>query len=224
MKVTAVYGQQHHGNTYRLTQLLLAELDCRQDELWEFTVNGMGQCVGCTQCIMKDEQLCPHRSQTEPIIMAMEQSDVIIFASPNYCFGMTGQLKTFCDHMAYRWMVHRPYDMRGKIGIAVTTAAGAGAAAAAKAICTQFGWWSVGRCYKLTCNIQAPDWEKIAPKRMQKIERRVHKLANRVNQSAGHAKPRIKTNVMFAVMRKMHGKGCWSDLERTYWETKLAKK
>ncbi|HEY8391580.1 MAG TPA: NAD(P)H-dependent oxidoreductase, partial [Capillibacterium sp.] len=42
--------------------------------------------------------------------------------------GMTGQLKTFLDHMGYRWLPHRPHpQMFRKIGLAVSTAAGAGA-------------------------------------------------------------------------------------------------
>lgn len=51
--------------------------------------------------------------------------------TPNYCMGMTGQLKTFFDHMAYRWLSHSPLGaMQNKIAIAVSTTAGAGAGVA----------------------------------------------------------------------------------------------
>jgi len=41
---------------------------------------------------------------------------------------MSGQLKTFFDHMAYRWISHRPHpSMKNKIGVAISTTAGAGA-------------------------------------------------------------------------------------------------
>ena len=49
-------------------------------------------------------------------------------ATPPTVPSMTGQLKTFLDHMGYRWLPHRPHpQMFRKIGLAVSTAAGAGA-------------------------------------------------------------------------------------------------
>jgi len=224
MKVAVVYGQKHQGNTYKVAQLLLSRLDCRKEDLKEFWVNGMGQCVGCYQCILHDEKLCPHRNQTEPIITAIQEAEVVIFASPNYCFGMTGQMKSFCDHMAYRWMVHRPYDMRDKIGIAISSTAGAGAPTVAKEIRKQFSWWSIGRTYLLPFTVWAGSWDEIEAKRMRKLEKRVSALARKVNRTAGHSKPCLKTRFLFFLMKRMHLKASWNEMERKYWEEQFIKK
>ena len=105
--------------------------------------------MGCFSCVIKDEELCPQRSVVDPIIMAIEQSDIIITESPNYCMEMSGQLKTFFDHMAYRWISHRPHpSMKNKIGVAISTTAGVGAKGTAKKI--PHGIWLTGSTGKIT--------------------------------------------------------------------------
>lgn len=218
MKITVVNGQAHKGNTYQLTHMLLEQLDCNEGDIKEFNVNGMGQCVGCTQCILKDEKVCPHRAQVEPIIEALDESDVIIFNSPNYCMGMSGQMKSFCDHMAYRWMSHRPNGtMRNKIGVAISTTAGTGASKTTKAICTQFTWWAVGRTYQLPFTVSAYKWEEISKKRIEKLQKKVKKLANKINHRVGHVRPCFKTRFFFGMMTIMHEKMAWSELETEHW-------
>lgn len=146
MKVAVIHGQAHKGSTYNVTRSLLDQLNCEEADIMEFQVNGMGQCMGCFSCILKDEERCPHRAQVEPIILAMEEADVIVVESPNYVMGMTGQLKSFFDHLGYRWMAHRPNgEMRKKIAVAISTTAGSGAKKATKDIATQFMWLAIGK-------------------------------------------------------------------------------
>lgn len=170
MQVVIIHGQQHQGNTYRLTQMLLHKLHCTPTEIQTFFVNGMPQCVGCCQCMMQDETRCPHHEQVAPILTALDQADVILLTSPNYCFEMTGQLKSFCDHVAYRWMIHRPADLRQKIGVALSTAAGGGARSVTKSLRRQMQWWSVGRVYQLSFLMQVENWADIPTRRMRKLE------------------------------------------------------
>lgn len=218
MKITVVHGQAHKKNTYKLTQMLLSALDCEKDDISEFYVNGISQCVGCTQCILKDEKLCPHLAETTPIIEAIDRADVILFDTPNYCMGMSGQLKSFCDHMAYRWMSHRPHDMRHKIGVAVSTAAGSGAKKATKEICNNFIWWSMGRTYQLPVIVSALNFDEISEKRMKKIKKKVARLADKINREVGKVKPCIKTRFFFRMMTMMHSGMAWSEVETAYWK------
>jgi multimeric flavodoxin WrbA len=219
MNITIIYGQQHHGNTYKLTQMLLTQLSDTETTIREFSVNGMPQCVGCCQCIMKDERLCPHRDRTDPIITAMENADIIIFASPNYCFEMTGQMKSFCDHLAYRWMIHRPYDMRRKIGVAISTTAGGGAFSVTKSIKRQMQWWSIGRVFRLNLAIWADSIEKMPEKRRHKLEKRVEKLAKKIKHIGSNPHPCIKVKLLFRIMKKLHSKEGWNEVETVYWSS-----
>lgn len=218
MKTVVVYGQKHRGNTWRLTQMLLEKLDCRKEETEEYFINGIGQCIGCYTCIMEDEMKCPHRKETDALIRSIETAELIIFSSPNYCFEMTGQMKSFCDHMAYRWMIHRPVDMRRKIGVAISTTAGGGAGSVTKSIVRQFSWWSVGRTYQFPVAVWADNWEKISEKRMRGITRKVNKLAGKINCKIAKSRACIKTRLLFAVMRKMHQGEGWNKVEHEYWK------
>ncbi len=81
-------------------------------------------CVGCMQCILKDEKRCPHYEKLRPLTEAMDAADVIILASPVYVYHVTGAMKTFLDHYGYRWLIHRPVaSMFGKQGVCISTSA-----------------------------------------------------------------------------------------------------
>jgi multimeric flavodoxin WrbA len=181
-------------------------------------LTGIRACVGCLSCITNDERLCPNQAFVQPIIQAIEQADVVVFASPTYCFGMTGQMKELCDHFVYRWMSHRPADMRRKIGVAVTTAAGGGAKAAAKEIARQFRWWSVGEIHLLPFLIQAEKWDAISSKRKLGIQRRTERLARRINQTAGHARQNIPGRFLFFVMGLMMRHNDWNPVDAAWWK------
>jgi len=219
MKITVIHGQAHHRNTYHLTQLLLEQLDCSKEDITEFKINGIGQCVGCFQCILKDEKICPHREQIEPIIRSMEAADVIVMASPNYVMGMTGQLKSFCDHMAYRWMSHRPNgEMKNKIGVAISTTAGLGAKKATKDMAIQFRWWAIGKVYKLPFTVAASSWDEVDNKRRVKLERKLEKLGMRINAKCGNVKPGIKSRFLFYMMGKMQKGMGYNAVDVSWWK------
>lgn len=223
MKVVIVHGQSHQGNTYRLTELLVEQLDCSKEDIQTFYANGISQCVGCLQCVLKDEALCPHRDQITPILTAMDQADLLIFTSPTYCYEMTGQLKSLCDHFAYRWMIHRPSDMRTKLGVAVSTAAGGGAPAVTKSIQRQMQWWSVGRTYRLPFTVRAKSWADIPEPRMKQLRKKTRSLARTLNRKVGHSRPSLTVRMKFQLMRRLNLHSDWNEVDRIYWEQLTAK-
>ena len=218
MKVAVIHGQSHKKNTYKVTKLLLDKLNCNKDDITEFDINGFPQCCGCTQCILKDEHNCPHHEQVAQITAVVDNADVIVVESPNYCMNMTGQLKSFCDHMAFRWMSHRPVDMRNKIGVAICTTAGAGASKTTKQIAEQLIWWSVGKVYRLPFTVAAVSLEEVKQKRIDKLNKKINKIAKKVNNKAGKSKPCFKTKFYFKMMAFSHKKMPWSEIETEYWK------
>lgn len=218
MNIVVVHGQYHKGNTYKVTNMLLEKLNCDGSNIKEFHATNISQCIGCTKCILDDEKLCPNYNQVKDIILAIDSSDVIILESPNYCMNMTGQLKTFCDHMAYRWMSHRPVDMRRKIGVAISTASGAGAGKTTKLIKEQLIWWSVGRVYKISFTIGAFSIDDLEDRRLLKLKSQVAKVSNKINRSINKSKPCLKTRLYFKVMTIMHEKMPWNTVETEYWK------
>jgi len=219
MKIAVLHGQKHHGSTWNVTKLLLDELVLDKDELTEFFVNDLPDCIGCFTCILRDEEKCPHSSITNPIITAIEQADVVIMETPNYCMGMTGQLKTFFDHMAYRWFSHRPLeDMKHKIGVAISTTAGMGAGAATKQIEKQLFWWGIPKTYRLNATVLAASWNDVKPEIKEKIIIKAKKLAIKIRKKHTHVRWGIRHKIVFKMMGGMQKAGFGNPKDAAYWK------
>ena len=126
MQIVMIHGQNHRGSTYHIGKMVADALGGTVTEF--FLPRDFGSfCVGCNNCFMKDESLCPHHAKLKPITDAMDDADVLILTSPVYVYHATGAMKAFLDHYGYRWMVHRPEPaMFHKQAVCVATAAGAG--------------------------------------------------------------------------------------------------
>jgi hypothetical protein len=57
-------------------------------------------------CLNKGEELCPFKDDRNMLIDKMNNSDGIIFASPNYSFDVSGLMKVFLDRLGF--IFHRP--------------------------------------------------------------------------------------------------------------------
>lgn len=130
MKVAVVYGTMHKGSTYNIVNKIIEEMKIQTEvNVTSFSLpKDMPYfCNSCFNCLLKGEDKCPHFTTMQPIVKVLDEVDLIILASPVYVLDVSGQMKAFLDHLAYRWMPHRPEKkMFNKIGLVVSTAAGAG--------------------------------------------------------------------------------------------------
>lgn len=63
-------------------------------------------CKGCKLCFDKGEELCPIRDDRDVLIDKINQSDGVIFATPNYSFHVSAPMKNLLDRLAF--VFHRP--------------------------------------------------------------------------------------------------------------------
>ena len=54
-------------------------------------------CQGCSAC--KKEERCIQEDDMTPLYGEIDKADAVVFASPVYMFGMTGQLKLVLDRL-----------------------------------------------------------------------------------------------------------------------------
>jgi multimeric flavodoxin WrbA len=219
MKIVLIHGQNHKGSTYKIGRMLAEKLD---GEIKEFNLpRDFGQfCIGCTNCFMKNESLCPHYGNILPITNAMDEADVLIFASPVYVYHATGPMKTFLDHYGYRWMVHRPEErMFSKQAVCISTAAGAGMKSTNKDIADSLFYWGVPKIYKYGVAVRATSYEKINDRIKIKIDKKTTSLADKIKRKNGKVKPGIKTIGFFHIMRMMQKNG-WNEADCIYWKNK----
>ena len=219
MKIIIIHGQSHQGSTCHIARLLATKLN---GDLTEFFLpQDFGEfCTGCTACFGVSETKCPHFEKLSPITQAMDNSDVIILASPVYVYHSTGSMKAFLDHYGWRWMVHRPDErMFAKQAVCISTAAGAGMKSTNQDMAHSTFFWGIAKTYKYGIAVMETSWERVSSKKKQKIEKKLDRLAKKVSRKQGHIKPSFKTKVFFAFMRQMMKHG-WNEADVSYWNDK----
>lgn len=219
MKITIIHGQSHKGSTYHLAHSLAEKLG---GEITEFFLpKDFGQlCAGCTQCFTVSEAKCPHYEKLLPITNAIDNADVLIFASPVYVMHASGAMKALLDHYGYRFIVHRPEEkMFSKQAVCISTAAGAGMKGTNKDMADSLFWWGVGKIYCFGAAVSATSWEGVNDKKKQAYNKRLSAIAGKIKHRQGQVKPGIKTRFMFNVMRMMQKNG-WNEADVNYWREK----
>ena len=217
MKIAMINGQNHKGSTYHIGKMLADKLGGEVTEF--FLPRDFGHfCVGCNQCIVKDEKLCPYYKELKPLTEAIDSADVIILTSPVYVYHCTGSMKAWLDHYGYRWMLHRPNPhMFSKQGVCISTAAGAGMKWTNKDMADSMFFWGMGKIYRYGTAAHALNYKSISPKKMEEIEKATDKLAEKIRRNYGHVKPGLKTKAYFEVMRKLVKSG-WNEVDVAYWK------
>lgn len=221
MKVALINGQNHKGSTYHVGRILAEKLTDSENISEFFLPKDMpGFCLGCARCIMEDEKLCPHRSYMEPILSAVDDSDVLIFTSPVYVFHATGSMKALLDHFAYRWMPHRPEEkMFSKQGVCIATAAGAGMKSTIKDMRDSLNFWGVGKIYSYGIAVNAIKWDEVPEKKKARIKRKTDSLARNISRHEGNFRPALKTLLWFYGIRLMQKKPL-NAVDGAYWKEK----
>ncbi len=221
MEITIIHGQMHKGSTYQMSKMIVKRIITEDSFIHEFfmPIDTPPYCVGCYKCIYEGELHCHHAEKVQPIVKAIEKSNLIIVDSPTYCYEMTGQLKTFFDHLAYMWLSHRPNTaMFSKVGIVISTAAGAGAKNVVKDLSRQLFWLGVAKTYCISQNVNSSSWREVPESIKQKIEVTVDKMVVRANKKLLKQSPSIKTKFIFEAMRRMQKSNDWNLTDKKYWE------
>lgn len=220
MKITVIYGTERKSSTYNIAQQFIGKLNSNKDELNEFFLprDLPNFCRGCGQCFLKDKSKCADYKYVEPILKAIEECDLIIFATPVFVYHVTGQMKTFLDHFAFQWMIHRPNEsMFKKQALIISTAAGGGTKSAMKDISDSLWYWGVGRTYKYGINVRAANWKDVSEKNKDKIKTDVDKISSKILKEKEKNNPSLKVKGLFYAMRLMHKKMELSKVDRDYW-------
>lgn len=216
MKIAVINGQNHKGSTYHIGKQVADKLGGEVTEF--FLPRDFGDfCVGCTQCFLKSETLCPHYERLKKITEAMDEADVLIFTTPVYVYHCTGSMKAFLDHYGYRWMVHRPEQkMFTKQAVVISTAAGSGTKSANKDIADSMFFWGVPKTYRYGVNVHATNYSGVTDELKKKIDKKTTSIANKVKKNNGKVKAGLKTKGFFFIMRMIQKSG-WNEADKNYW-------
>ncbi len=226
MKITVINATEIKGITFRAKEMFLEQFK-DSAEITEFYLpkDCPSFCIGCKSCFLRGEDKCKDFEYIQKIDKALKEADLIVMASPAYVFHTTGAMKAMLDHLAYRWMPHRPSkEMFTKRAVVITQALGAGEKSAAKDIKDSLSWWGISEIYSTSFKLMSDVvWDKIPEKKQIAIESNIKKLATKVSK-IDFAKP-AKTNLLaklkFFMVRMMQtglGKDNPEYLDFKYWK------
>src|SRR5512136_1015944 len=109
MKVIAFIGSGRKRHSYNACEKFLQNLHSIGNveyELVRLSEYNVGTCKGCRTCFDKGEEYCPFKDDRDKLIAKINDSDGVIFASPNYSFQVSALMKIFLDRLAFNF--HRP--------------------------------------------------------------------------------------------------------------------
>lgn len=219
MKITMIHGQNHKGSTYHIGRTLAEALEPEANITEFFLPRDLNHfCLGCYTC-MEDEEKCPFYEEKKRIADAMEQADLLIFTTPNYCMAPSAPLKAFIDLFYQYWIPHRPRrDMFSKKAVVISTTAGTGAGQAIKTVKRTLAYWGVPYIKTYGVAVQASCWAEVKADKKERIEKDMVKLAGKIRRaSCGKPSPYIRFLFHMMVLSRKNQVG---DLpaETVYWK------
>lgn len=218
MKITVIYGQNHKGSSYRIGRSL-AEKSAPEQEITElFLPRDLNHhCLGCYSCL-NDETKCPFFEEKKIIADAMQQADLLIFATPTYCMAPSAPMKAFFDLFFQYWISHRPKkSMFSKKAVVVSTAAGIGAGRAVKQVEKMLKYWGIPYIKTYAVTVQASEWSEVKTEKKNRIDKDMEKLARKI-KNKGPRKPSPYIRFLFNIMADIRRKNPdYMAAESVYW-------
>ncbi len=136
IKILAICGSPHRGNTYEILHMLKESNPDVDFKILMLSELHLKDCLGCYSCINTGEENCPLNDDRDAILYEMAEADGTIFASPTYARTISALMKKFVERTSY--LAHRPLFF-GKYAMALSTCAGFGGDLTCKYIKENFG-------------------------------------------------------------------------------------
>jgi multimeric flavodoxin WrbA len=202
MKILALIGTPtgHDGYTTKTVEKLEQSFRNKRDIEFRYIFledTNLPRCQGHLTCIKFGEKKCPFEPAVTPLVSAMEDADIVIFASPVHCFNVSTLMKNFIDLLVYQ--MHRPAFF-GKKALVVATAAGAGQRGVLKYLRKTVATWGFDVVGQLGTHSGFFEEEKY----LNKLTRAADKLATTALTKVDQAelpKPGIAELINFRVWR-----------------------
>lgn len=219
MKITIIHGQNHKGSTYHIGRILVESLEQEENITEFFLPRDLNHfCLGCYTCI-EDEGKCPFYGEKKRIADAMEQADLLIFTTPNYCMAPSAPMKAFIDLFYQYWIPHRPRKcMFSKKAVVISTTAGMGAGQAIKTVKRTLAYWGVPYIKTYGVAVQASCWAEVKACKKEKIKKDMIALAEKIRR-ASCKKTSLYIRFMFRMMVLSRKKAVGDvPAETSYWK------
>ena len=224
MKITVINGTEKRGVTYRLKEIFLQNFQGAEITEFYLPKDCPSFCVGCASCFTKGENNCKDFNYIKSIEKSLVEADLIVMTSPAYVMHATGAMKSLLDHLAYRWMPHRPApEMFSKRAVVITQCIGAGAKSSATDIKHSLSWWGISKIGVFSSSLMNDIvWDNISEKRRNKLAKKINRLSRQFTK-INYARPahtklitKIKFNMCRLIQKQVRKKSVVG-IDNEYW-------
>jgi multimeric flavodoxin WrbA len=124
MKILAICGSPHKGNSYSILQTIKENYPSVDFKIMMIKDMNLEQCRGCYSCCLRGEDKCPLKDDRDMIIRDMQEADGVLFATPVFVNHISYLMKHFIDRLGF--FAHRPAFF-GKYAMVMSVCSGFGA-------------------------------------------------------------------------------------------------
>lgn len=193
MNVAVIYGTTIKDNTYNCTKTLLKRLKLNTDtSVTEFFLSDdLSHLCSCSiSCRINDQY--KYFNNMYDIVKILDQSDLIILASPVYACDVSVQMKLFLKHLEKYTFNSKMSD---KVGIAISTTSGAGLYNTLRTLQKNLRSLGIKKILRFSKTLYELDWLDVNFKNKRKLNNQISKLAYKVIKLANNSS--FKRNHIF---------------------------
>jgi multimeric flavodoxin WrbA len=184
MNVTIIYGTTKKANTYNCVQLFLNNLSLNMNlKITEFFLPKDLPSFNrrCFSCLINGEERRPHSNYFDSIVKSLDDSDLIILASPVFICDISTEMKSFLERLSYQYIKNKiTYSMNNKIGLVMSTATGAGLFHTTKTLKRNLNSWGINKTFKFSETLYEMDLGGVSLKTKKRINRKIIKLSDNI--------------------------------------------
>lgn len=184
MNVTIIYGTTKKASFYNSVQLLLNSLNLNVNlNVTEFLLPKDLPSFkrGCFSCLVNGEERRPKLNYVDYIIKSLNESDLIILASPVFICDISATMRSFLEYLSYHYIKNKAhYSMHNKIGLVMSTTKGAGLFHTSKTLKKNLNFWGIHKIFKFTETIYETNCDHMNLKTNIQINEKVFKLSIKI--------------------------------------------
>lgn len=181
VNVTIIYGTMREGHTYNCVQLLLNNLSININiKVREFFLSKDLPSLydGCIPAPINSDD---RRSYVDSINKSLNESDLIILASPVTSCDITIEMKSLLSDLYNNYTKNKTNSFMGnKIGLVISTASGAGLFYTTKFLKRNLSFLGINNTFKFSKTLYEMDWEDVTLKTKIQIARQTSKLSKKI--------------------------------------------
>lgn len=197
VNISVIYGTTRKNCTYNCVQLLLNNLKITIPiHVKEFFIkeDSSNYNKDFFICYLNKEIIHPNSNPIDYLTNSLDNSDLIILATPAIKCDITMELNSLLNHLFFKSIEHNTKSfMKSKIGLAVSTTSGAGLSHTTSHLKKNLFFWGMHNVFIFSKTLYEPNWEDVHIKTKMKINKKIFKLSNKI--MAIYLNSSIKTSI-----------------------------